>query len=82
MSELTFESTGKFMEAEHGLIHYHEAGVGPVLLLHGSGPGDRRPGQVWRGKKMVPEAGLEPAHPCGREILSLLRLPISPLWHF
>ena len=40
MSELTFESTGKFMETEHGLIHYHEAGEGPVLLLlHDSGPG-------------------------------------------
>jgi hypothetical protein len=29
---------------------------------------------------MVPEAGLEPAHPCGRGILNPLRLPISPLW--
>jgi hypothetical protein len=28
---------------------------------------------------MVPEAGLEPARPFGREILSLLCLPISPL---
>jgi hypothetical protein len=27
----------------------------------------------------VPETGIEPAHPCGRQILSLLRLPISPL---
>ena len=27
---------------------------------------------------MVPEAGIEPARPKGREILSLLRLPISP----
>lgn len=28
--------------------------------------------------RMVPGAGIEPARPCGREILSLLRLPISP----
>ena len=28
---------------------------------------------------LVPEAGLEPAHPYGRGILSPLRLPISPL---
>src|SRR6185436_13391598 len=27
---------------------------------------------------LVPEAGLEPARPCGRGILSLLRLPVSP----
>ena len=27
---------------------------------------------------MVPGAGLEPARPCGREILSLLCLPIPP----
>ena len=26
----------------------------------------------------VPRAGIEPARPCDREILSLLRLPISP----
>jgi hypothetical protein len=26
----------------------------------------------------VPETGIEPAHPCGRQILSLLRLPIPP----
>ena len=30
---------------------------------------------------MVPEAGLEPACPCERRILSPLRLPISPLRH-
>lgn len=28
---------------------------------------------------MVREAGLEPAHPCGRQDLNLVRLPISPL---
>jgi hypothetical protein len=27
---------------------------------------------------MVPGAGIEPARPCDREILSLLCLPISP----
>jgi hypothetical protein len=26
----------------------------------------------------LPATGLEPVHPCGRQILSLLRLPISP----
>ncbi len=26
----------------------------------------------------VPEIGIEPIHPCGRQILSLLRLPVSP----
>ena len=26
----------------------------------------------------VPETGIEPAHPCERQILSLLRLPIPP----
>jgi hypothetical protein len=26
----------------------------------------------------VPGTGIEPAHPCERQILSLLRLPISP----
>ncbi len=30
-------------------------------------------------RKMVPEAGLEPARPRGRQILNLLCLPISPL---
>ena len=28
--------------------------------------------------RFVPETGIEPAHPCGRQILSLLRLPIPP----
>jgi hypothetical protein len=28
--------------------------------------------------KLVPGAGIEPARPCDREILSLLCLPISP----
>ena len=33
-------------------------------------------------REMVPGAGIEPARPEGRQILSLLRLPISPpgLW--
>lgn len=30
---------------------------------------------------LVPEAGLEPARPCGQQILSLARLPIPPLGH-
>src|SRR5690606_26129665 len=40
-------------------------------LMHGGSDG-------W---EVVPEAGLEPAHPRGRGILNPLRLPISPLWH-
>jgi hypothetical protein len=31
--------------------------------------------------RLVPEAGLEPAHPHGRGILSPVRLPIPPLGH-
>ena len=31
------------------------------------------------GLKMVLEAGIEPAHPCGYRILSPVRLPVSPL---
>ena len=27
---------------------------------------------------LVPGTGIEPAHPCERQILSLLRLPIPP----
>lgn len=32
-------------------------------------------------QRMVPEAGIEPARSCLRQILSLVRLPISPLGH-
>ena len=40
MSELTFESTSKFLDTAKGKLHYHVAGDGPpLLLLHGSGPG-------------------------------------------
>jgi pimeloyl-ACP methyl ester carboxylesterase len=40
MTDLTFESTSRSIELEHGTVHYHEAGSGPTLLLmHGSGPG-------------------------------------------
>ena len=31
---------------------------------------------------LVPRTGIEPAHPCERQILSLLRLPIPPPGHF
>jgi hypothetical protein len=31
---------------------------------------------------IVPGTGIEPAHPCERQILSLLRLPIPPPGHF
>lgn len=40
MSAFTYEATSRFIETEHGRLHYHEAGSGDVLLMiHGSGPG-------------------------------------------
>ena len=40
MSEITRESTSKFVQAGDVKIHYHEAGTGPVLLcIHGGAPG-------------------------------------------
>ena len=40
MTELSFDTTSRFLETANGRLHYHEAGSGPVLLLlHGSGPG-------------------------------------------
>ncbi len=40
MSDITFDSSSRFLETARGRLHYHEAGSGPVLLLlHGSGPG-------------------------------------------
>ena len=33
--------------------------------------------ELWT-RKLVPRAGLEPTQPCGQQILSLSRLPISP----
>jgi pimeloyl-ACP methyl ester carboxylesterase len=37
---MTFDETSKTVERPEGLLHYHEAGEGPpLLLLHGSGPG-------------------------------------------
>ncbi len=40
MSDFSFDATSKTHDAEHGSIHYHEAGSGPdLLMIHGSGPG-------------------------------------------
>ncbi len=40
MTDLTFESTSRYIDTPKGKIHYHVAGDGPpLLLLHGSGPG-------------------------------------------
>ena len=40
MSEFSFATTSKTFAAEHGAVHYHEAGTGPdLLMIHGSGPG-------------------------------------------
>jgi 2-hydroxy-6-oxonona-2,4-dienedioate hydrolase len=39
-SEVTAESTGRFVQTKTFRIHYYEAGGGhPLILLHGSGPG-------------------------------------------
>ena len=37
--ELTYESTLRELATEQGVLRYHEAGSGPPVLLHGSGPG-------------------------------------------
>src|SRR5690606_28967041 len=39
-SQLTEESTSKYVQAGDIKLHYNEAGTGPaVLMLHGGGPG-------------------------------------------
>jgi hypothetical protein len=50
-----------------------------MLVLTGKVENNHRePGQKACGEGVVPGAGIEPAQPQGREILSLLCLPISP----
>ncbi|GAB3623763.1 alpha/beta fold hydrolase [Mariniluteicoccus endophyticus] len=40
MTEITYESTSRFVQTKRWKMHYNEAGEGdPIVLLHGSGPG-------------------------------------------
>ncbi|WP_428384010.1 alpha/beta fold hydrolase [Nevskia ramosa] len=40
MSELSDSSTSRYVEADGLRLHYHDAGLGPaVIMLHGGGPG-------------------------------------------
>lgn len=55
------------------------ATAGGSLTIHNTGE-ELAHGEEAR-KKMVPEAGLEPACPRGRWILSPQRMPVSPLRH-
>ena len=42
---------------------------------------ENKKGNLMIAFAVVPETGIEPAHPCERQILSLLRLPIPPPGH-
>jgi len=40
ISELTEESTSRFVQTSRWRVHYNEAGTGhPIIMLHGTGPG-------------------------------------------
>ena len=40
MTDVTYDGTSRSVEVDGQLMHYHEAGTGPTLvLLHGGGPG-------------------------------------------
>ena len=67
----------------HGIDHCTGIGAGGCIAKEpGAASSDKGADRFLLSMKplkvLVPRAGVEPAQPLGREILSLLRLPISP----